>query len=415
MIDKITNTSSKGKVLSLCTFFFLYIAQSIPSSFLTTALQVMMREAQFSLSTIGLLQLVKLPWIVKFLWSPLVDRHCVTLADYKRCIISSELVYALILLAVGFMHIQTDLYLILILVILSLCASATQDIATDALAVLSFSKRDHSLVNSMQSMGSFGGALIGGGVLLMILHTWGWRVVIICLALFVLLALLPLLFNHQLKITPKEPKQRARLSDFALFFTQGKKIWKQIGFLILYYTSIIGILSMLRPWLVDCGYTMKEIGMLSGIIGTSMAFVASFGAGWLVRNIGCHKARILFAVFILFTTLYFLSLSWTGVNTITLVIGIILLWSSYGMATIVVYTTSMQCVRKGREGTDFTVQTVLTHLSGMIIAVLSGTVAEHLGYHGLFALEAVVATCSLFYILWVFKGEKDFTDIPVQD
>ena len=56
-------------------FFCLYIAQSIPSSFFATALQVMMREANYSLATIGLLQLVKLPWVVKFLWSPLVDRH----------------------------------------------------------------------------------------------------------------------------------------------------------------------------------------------------------------------------------------------------------------------------------------------------------------------------------------------------
>ena len=59
----------------LLTFFCLYIAQTIPMSFFSTVIPVMMRQENFSLSTIGLLQLIKLPWILKFLWSPLVDRR----------------------------------------------------------------------------------------------------------------------------------------------------------------------------------------------------------------------------------------------------------------------------------------------------------------------------------------------------
>ena len=50
--------SSEGRGIGLPMFFCLYIAQSIPSSFFATALQVMMREANYSLATIGLLQLV---------------------------------------------------------------------------------------------------------------------------------------------------------------------------------------------------------------------------------------------------------------------------------------------------------------------------------------------------------------------
>ena len=52
--------SISSKKLSLGTFFCLYIAQMVPSSFLMTALQVIMREGQYSLATIGLLNLVAL-------------------------------------------------------------------------------------------------------------------------------------------------------------------------------------------------------------------------------------------------------------------------------------------------------------------------------------------------------------------
>lgn len=395
--------SSKGRGIGLPMFFCLYIAQSIPSSFFATALQVMMREANYSLATIGLLQLVKLPWVVKFLWSPLVDRHCLTGRDFRRCIVVSEIVYAIFIILAGHLNVTDNLYLIIFMVMLSLVASATQDIATDALAILMHRGRDKSMVNSMQSMGSFGGALIGSGVLLLVLHRFGWHAVTPFLGVFVLLMLIPLLRRKDLNIAQKDVRQRARLTDFASFFVQ-RGIWRQIGFLLLYYASIIGILSMMRPWLVDLGYSMKEIGVMSGIIGTSSAFCASFGAGFIVRRIGIFTARILFACFILLTTLYFLGLVMLGTpTTAMLYVGIVLMWMSYGMATIVVYTSAMECVRPGREGTDFTVQTVLTHLSGIIMAGLSGAVADHFGYYGLFLAEVIIASISLVYIILLFR------------
>lgn len=395
--------SSKGRGIGLPMFFCLYIAQSIPSSFFATALQVMMREANYSLATIGLLQLVKLPWVVKFLWSPLVDRHCLTGRDFRRCIVFSEIVYAIFIILAGHLNVTDNLYLIIFMVMLSLVASATQDIATDALAILMHTGRDKSMVNSMQSMGSFGGALIGSGVLLLVLHQFGWHMVTPFLGVFVLLMLIPLLRRKDLNIAQKDVRQRARLTDFASFFVQ-RGIWRQIGFLLLYYASIIGILSMMRPWLVDLGYSMKEIGVMSGIIGTSSAFCASFGAGFIVRRIGIFTARILFACFILLTTLYFLGLVMLGTLTTAMLYGgIVLMWMSYGMATIVVYTSAMECVRPGREGTDFTVQTVLTHLSGIIMAGLSGAVADHFGYYGLFLAEVIIASISLVYIILLFR------------
>ena len=236
----------KNKIFNLGTFFCLYIAQTIPMSFFSTVIPVMMRQENFSLSAIGLLQLIKLPWILKFLWSPMVDRHARTTGDYKRWIFSSELIYAVLIFAVAFLDFKTDFYTIIALIIVSFVASATQDIATDALAVLSFSRKDKSLVNSMQSMGSFGGSMIGGGVLLLLFKQLGWNSLLPCVALFVIVALLPLLFNRGLEIAPKDTHERAKKADVFYFFTQ-KNIWKQIGFLFLYYSGLIGTLAMLKP------------------------------------------------------------------------------------------------------------------------------------------------------------------------
>ena len=395
----------KPTTSKLVTFFCLYIAQSIPMSFFSTVIPVMMRQENFSLASIGLLQLIKLPWILKFLWSPLVDRNCVTVSHYKKWIFSSELIYAVLIFSVAFLDFKENFTTILVLVIISFVASATQDIATDALAVLSFSRKDKSLVNSMQSMGSFAGAMLGGGALLLLFKQIGWNSLLPCLAVFVIIALAPLLFNKEIAIKEKSPAQKAKRTDFYYFFTQ-KGIWKQIIFLFLYYAGLIGILAMLKPYMVDLGYNMQEIGIMSGVAGTSVAFVSSFTGGFILRRIGRYRSRILFSVCILLATLYFMCLSYCTPTTLMLYIGIFLLWGSYGMATIVVYTTAMDCVREGREGTDFTIQTVITHLSGMCMAIVSGKLGDHAGYHGVFLFEVVLAATSLLFILLFFKKEQ---------
>lgn len=255
-------------------------------------------------------------------------------------------------------------------------------------------------------MGSFGGSMIGGGVLLLLFKQIGWNGLLPCVALFVIAALLPLFFNKGLRIQPKDTHERAKKADVIYFFAR-RSIWKQIGFLFLYYSGLIGTLAMLKPWLVDLGYDMKEIGVMSGVAGTFVGFLSSFTGGMIVRRIGRFRARILFAVFVLIATLYFLGLSYVHPTTTLLYGGIFLLWGSYGMATIVVYTTAMDCVRPGREGTDFTIQTVITHLSGMLMAILSGKIADHTGYHGLFFFEASIALVSLIYIITVFRKDKN--------
>jgi MFS family permease len=392
------------KQKNIATFFCLYIAQSIPMSFFSTVMPVIMRQENFTLTQIGMLQLIKLPWIVKFLWSPVIDRHSVSVGDYKRWIFSSELFYAAIIFGIAFLHFKTSFPLILTLVIIAFIASATQDIATDALAALSFKKEDKSLINSAQSMGSFGGSLIGSGLLLLLFRQFGWNLILPCVALFVLIAVVPLYFNKGIEIQQREEvKQKASLRDILHFFTQ-KGIGKQIGFLALYYSSMIGTLAMLRPYLVDLGYDMKEIGKMSGIFGTATGLGAAFAGGLLIKKIGRGHSRILFAFLILLTTFYFYFMSTNEHPDIQLLyLGIVLLWGSYGMASVVVYTLSMDCLRPGREGTDFTIQIVITHLSGILISMLSGHIADKTNYTTLFLFEFGLACLSLVYIITVFK------------
>src|SRR5665648_184451 len=105
---------NRAKLDKFFVLFSLYIAQSVPMSFFSTVVPVIMRQEHYSLQSIGLLQLIKLPWILKFLWAPLIDRNAGDLKQYRKWIIGSELFYAIVIIAIGVLNLQFDFKLIVI-------------------------------------------------------------------------------------------------------------------------------------------------------------------------------------------------------------------------------------------------------------------------------------------------------------
>jgi len=388
---------SQEKFRKLSTLLSLYIAQSIPMSFFSTVVPVIMRQEHYSLQSIGLLQLIKLPWILKFLWAPLVDKTSNSTKDYKRWIIYSEIFYAVIIIATGFFSLQADFKLILFFMVLAFIGSATQDIATDAFAILSLKKEERGIGNSIQSSGSFVGTLVGSGVMLIIYHYLGWQYLLMALGVFVMLATAPVCTYK--KLEEKKPNAtRVSFKDIKYFFTQ-KGIGKRILVLSLFYSGIIGVLAMLKPYMVDLGYSVKEIGFMSGIYGTAIGAISTFIASFLIKKKKIVGSAHILNLMMIATACFFLYLTYITPGLLSLYIGITLLWSCYGMSTVVVYTSSMNIVREGREGTDFTIQIVITHLSSMIIAILSGKIAHNFDYQGLYIFEIAMGIISFIVLL----------------
>ncbi|WP_319230631.1 MFS transporter [Draconibacterium orientale] len=385
------------------TLLSLYLAQSIPMSFFSTVIPVIMRMENYSLESIGYIQLIKLPWILKMLWAPLVDKTSKNKRHYRRWIITSEAFYALIIMSIGYLNLQTDFTTIIVLMVIAFTASATQDIATDAFAILILNKNERSLGNSMQSAGSFIGTMMGSGVLLIIYHYFGWLWLLRSLGLFVLFALIPVsLYNARNGKEPDRSTKNVSPLEFIYFFRQ-KKIGAHLLLLFLFYSGIIGILTMIKPYFVDLGYDIKEIGIISGIFGTACGVIMTIPAGFLLRKKGITKAVWIFPVINVLVATFFFGLTYTNHALWLVYLGVALLWGAYAMSSVFVYTMSMQVVRKGREGTDFTIQIVITHLSGLIIAIMSGKVADALTYRGLFAIEIGLGILILALLPFIFR------------
>jgi predicted MFS family arabinose efflux permease len=317
--------------------------------------------------------------------------------------LGSELFYAAVILSIGIFDLQTDFKLIVLLMVIAFLASATQDIAVDIFAILQLSPEERSIGNSMQSAGSFVGTLFGTGVLLIAYHYFGWTPLLVLLSLFVVFAVIPVLVYKKPVNRENDQKQKITFREIYLFFAQKGK-HKRVLILLFYYSGIIGILTLLKPYMVDLGYNVKQIGFMSGIFGTSIATLSAFTGGFIIKKTGRQLSMYLFLGLSLAAATWFWIVSNATPSPAAMYTGIALLWGAYGLSTVAIYTTSMDIVRKGREGTDFTIQIVITHLSSLIIAVLSGRMGDKIGYSNLFAVEIVL--CLITFVILFYSTDK---------
>ncbi len=114
----------------------LYFVQGLPFGFQATALPVYLREAGLSLTAIGFATALSLPWMLKALWAPLVDRYGSERFGRRRSwILPLELVLAGLCVMAAFLDPSSGLKSLLALVFLMNLAAATMDIAVDGLAI----------------------------------------------------------------------------------------------------------------------------------------------------------------------------------------------------------------------------------------------------------------------------------------
>src|SRR5436190_2965541 len=150
-----SSAASRGRQLTtarkLVLLGSLYIAQGLPYGFFTQALPVLLRESHLALPLIGLANLLLMPWALKFAWAPLVDRVVAPRRGKRRVvIIPLQLACTFILAGLALATTPSVSWVLAAGVLLVNVCAATQDIATDGLAVETLTEHERGLGNSLQ-------------------------------------------------------------------------------------------------------------------------------------------------------------------------------------------------------------------------------------------------------------------------
>lgn len=378
----------------------LYLAQGLPYGFFTQALPALMRERGMSLAAVGLSALLYLPWALKFLWAPLVDRAPASRFGRRRQWIVPLQLVAVVCLGGLALHAPEQGIGPLVAVVLAInFVAATQDIATDGLAVSLLAPAERGLGNGVQVAGYRVGMIIGGGLLLVVFHHLGWGPTFALAAGLMALASLPILGWREPPPAPADA-DAPPASPWAFVRRPGMAGWLAVLAVYKFGDAIGG--QMVRPFLVDRGFGLDTLGWLLGGGGFTAGLLGALAGGWGAGRLGRRRAVALFGGAQAIAVAAY-TLPATGLAPGALY-GLCLLDEfAGGLATVALFTAMMDRCLPASGGTDYTVQASVVVLSTGIAASLSGFVAEGVGYGAMFAASGLLSALGAL-AAWAVMG-----------
>lgn len=395
----------------------LYLSQGLPFGFFTQALPAWLRQQGVSLEAIGLSSLLAIPWGLKFLWAPLVDSWSpLPLGRRRGWIIPLQFLAAALSASLAWLDPQGPLAPLLVAIFALNLLAATQDIATDGLAVELLPFEERGLGNGVQVAGYRVGMILGGGVLLILFEHLGWSGTFWAMGALLALATLPILFYRERSATLPQaavPSQSAlRGSPLSL---RHARLWKQPGIwrwllvLLVYKTGDSMGRGMLRPFLVDDGMSLGEIGWLLGTLGFTAGLLGALLGGAAVNSLGRHRALVGFGVLQAITVAAY-ALPALGADTWVTYLACAVEHLASGMATAALFTAMMDRCSQHTAATDYTIQASLVVVATGGAAALSGFSAAALGYPGHFLLAAGV--CALGVLALPLRAPQHQAEQP---
>jgi MFS family permease len=361
----------------------LYLAQGLPFGFFTQALPVLLRKSGLSLPLIGLSGLLMIPWAVKFLWAPYVDRVEAPVRGRRRAVIVPlQLACVAILGTLALAATPSAMWALCIAVLLVSFCAATQDIATDALAVETLSADERGLGNGLQVGAYRIGMIIGGGAMLWVFARAGWTVAFLAIAAALLVSTVPILLHREAYV-PRVEAPKGLLRDAVA--RPGFAAWAVV--LATYKTGEWFASGMLKLFLTDAGVTLDELGLMLGTVGFSAALAGALLGGALTPKLGRRRALLAFGMLQTFA-IGAMAIAVVAPSTASFYAVSVAEHLTSGMATAALFTAMMDFSRPSSAGTDYTVQACIVVIATGAAAMSSGVSAAALGYAGHFLLSA---------------------------
>lgn len=398
--------------------FSLYWAQGLPVGFMTHALPVILRAQGVSLAHIGGFGLLMLPWSIKIFWATYVDRFALSrLGHYRSWIIPTQLSSVCILVILSFFPIQvldqpSYLFIFFVLLFLMNFTGATQDIATDALAVNLLKQDQQHWGNTFQVIGSRLGFIVGGGAVLWCLDWLNWQKTFLILAMLVFLNTIPILFYREPRRdftnsvqTTSSISFSQSIKKYLTYFTSSQelKTWLMV---LLSFKVADGLAGpLLKPLMVDMGLNYTQIGVFITIFGAMAALVGAGVAGLLLKHFSRIQCLITFSILKIISLVAYTGIAYgyetnQQITPFWLYIVNAFEDACSAMLLVVILTLIMQYSRKAFAGTDFTFQvSIMATMSGLLY-LGSGILADAIGYYRYLCLICMIAILCLFPIFY---------------
>jgi PAT family beta-lactamase induction signal transducer AmpG len=385
----------------------LYFAEGLPFGIAYDVWPVYFRVHGVSLREIGLMSLLSLPWTWKMLWAPLVDRFGARQQWISACLLA----LAVATLAIIPQDAGHPSWLLWGVLLAFTAASATQDIAIDAYAVDVSTPEETGAINGVRVSAARIALLVGGGGVMMLAGATGWT------PLWIALAATFLVLSAIAFASPRVPLDQNERRNPIGPVLRWLLRWEMLPVLLFVPLFKLGdslLGRMVKPFWVDRGYSLKEIGLVSVTFGVILTIVGALAGGWFVKRFGILRSLLWLGIAQALPHLGYAAVAHFALPRESIYAASMLESFTQGLGTAAFLSFLMNLCEKEHAATQYALLSALFALTRDVVGALSGIGVEKLGYSAYFAFTALLVIPTLA-LLPLIKGrirEKSPTAPP---
>ncbi len=382
---------------------FMGFACGLPLLLTGSVLQAWMNDEGVDLTTIGLFALVGIPYTLKFLWAPLMDRYTPVLLGRRRgWLVLSQL--ALIGSLAGLAYSQPGInpFGVAFAALLVTFFSASQDIVVDAYRREALADEEQGLGASLYVYGYKTGMLLASGGGLILADHISFTQVYLVMAGIMLLAVVITLLAPEPPVSEGSPRTllEAVVHPFVEYFRRQDAVLILL-FILLYKIGDSMASHMTTPFYLGIGFTKTEIGAVVKLFGFWATVAGGFAGGVLILRLGIYRSLWSFGILQGISTAGFSVLALIGYSLPGLagVIAFENFSSGLGTAAYIAFMASL--TNKRFTATQYALLTSFMGVPRVIAATPTGLMAEWMGWVGFFLFCALIAIPGLLLLWWL--------------
>jgi PAT family beta-lactamase induction signal transducer AmpG len=370
-----------------------------------------MTVEQVDLGAIGLFSLVGLPYSLKFIWSPLLDRFAVPILGRRRGWLITLQIGLLIAIAVmAGQQPKQALQLLAINAVAIAFLSASQDIAADAYRTDVLEELELGAGAAVYVLGYRVALLFTGSLALILADSLPWSSVYLLMSFGMGIGIVATLFAPEPKETsPPESLAAAVILPFGEFF-QRQGVLQAILillFIVLYKLGDSFVNNMSTPFLLQTGFTQTDIGAIQGGMGLIATIVGTLAGGAILSRIGINRSLWLFGALQAVSNLAYYILANIGKNYSALVLTINIENFCGGLGTAAFVAFLMNMCNQRFSATQYALLSSFMAVSRDILVAPAGTLAKITDWPLFFIISMVAAIPGLlllpFFAPWTPK------------
>ncbi|MFZ3234209.1 MAG: MFS transporter [Stellaceae bacterium] len=408
----------------LIAVLLMGFSSGLPLALTFATLSFRLAEIGVSRTAIGLFALVGVPYSVKFLWSPLIDRLSIPyftarLGRRRGWALAIQPPLALAILALGLADPRSAPGLTALLALAVAFLSASQDIVIDAYRIELLQPEEQGAGAAATQWGYRFGMLAAsaGALYAASFRGWGFS--------YGLMAALMLVGIVTVWLTPEpggvsRPERlpgvtataraavwlrRAVLDPFGDMLTREGAL-VILAFVILYKFGDALAGTMSNPLYVSLGFTKGELANIGKVYGFAASLAGLALGGVVVLRFGVMRALLVCGVLQMLSNLMYALQVWAGHNLVALAftIGVENLTGGMGSAAFVAYLSGLCNI--AFTATQYALLSSLAAVGRTTLSASGGALADMLGWTAFFFLATVACLPGLALLLWIMRRES---------